>query len=41
MVKIAIHTGTKVLEQDISSPHVHDPKSPGGIRYPESGEIPK
>jgi hypothetical protein len=31
----------KVLGMDINSPHVHDPYTPGGIRYPEQWEIPK
>lgn len=31
----------KFLKQYIETPHIHDPLSPGGIRYPELWEIPK
>ena len=30
----------KALGKYIDTPHVHDPKAPGGVRYPEPWEIP-
>jgi len=31
----------KATKEWISTPHVHDPRSPGGVRYPLKTEIPK
>ncbi|MDQ7778907.1 MAG: NosD domain-containing protein [Planctomycetota bacterium] len=31
----------KVIAQDIETPHVHDPSTPGGIRSPRPEELPK
>lgn len=30
----------KELKEDINTPHIHDPKYPGKVRYPETWELP-
>lgn len=38
---ISISHFNKIKKQEIFEPHVHDPKTPGGVRHAETWEMPR